>query len=173
MGGGSGAERMKAMYHGLMTSADASYAPVLPDDTVGLFCERHGMDRDTFFGLNPGVAWFYTEQGVRTAQLDEGQVLAVQQGPASALSSAAALQARALQCADVLGGVYNPATDQCCPPSTIQSGSCATDLFKDRADQVLGAKEKQTASNHLIEALAAIGLLGVGAYLWVNRRAAL
>ncbi len=52
--------------------------PVLAGDTVGLFCQRYGLRRETLFEANPHlrVRAFVLEDGTWTAELEEGELLA-------------------------------------------------------------------------------------------------
>ncbi len=61
-------------------------ASVLPADTVGIFCQRHGLSREALFALNPhlNMRSFYIESGILTAVLDEGEQLRTSVGVGAA-----------------------------------------------------------------------------------------
>jgi hypothetical protein len=51
--------------------------PVRDGDTVGMICHHHGLSRETFLALNPGLPLVWTDEGVPTAELHVGEQVTV------------------------------------------------------------------------------------------------
>lgn len=147
-------------------------APVLPNDTVGLFCQRHALTRDEFFALNPGKPVLFTTEGVPTAELDEGELLAVQADPTGEPSAATqAVQERAARCIK-LGGIYSSSTNGCCQADDVKNGKCIgpdlieVDDMRQKNEQANEGANQRLVVGGLLAAAAAT----IGGVIWWNSK---
>jgi hypothetical protein len=146
-------------------------APVQPGDTLGLLLQRHGVERNVFFTLNPEKPVFYTEDNIPTTTLLEGEyvviaaesVVRAQDGNSDYDKLTPALKERYNECIRY-GGVFSPSTNQCCDPDMIQFG--CTDIFERKRDE---ARVHENFTE-IIVGSAVVVLAVVGGLIWWWRK---